>query len=135
MNLDLFVEDAEERAKAAKQLRDIAIKYPDMFRQICKCCAEPSSASDPSEPPRIARRTRMPPTQAVRQWLRDHADGGSRSEIVAGVIDRVRTESDDPRQVINAAITVLTRNGEIVAVARPGERNLYRFASNNGVAN
>ncbi|MCI0332615.1 MAG: hypothetical protein L0228_05270 [Planctomycetes bacterium] len=132
-NLDLLVEDAEERAKAAKQLRDIALRHPDLLRQAVELL---DAKTETTEPPKVpTRRIRQTPTAAVRQWLREHKEGGTAGDIVKGVIGRVRSESKDPTSVLYATVSVLKRQGELEVVERPGQSAIYRLAHDRAMQN
>jgi hypothetical protein len=136
-DLNLLVDDAEERAVAAKQLREIALRHPDLLRQAAKLLggdrdsAECASASKISSRPR----TRTTPTDAVRQWLKDHPEGGTSGTIVNEVLSRVRTSSDKPASVVYSTIAVMKRKREIVAEKQDEGPAIYKPApSKNGTA-
>jgi hypothetical protein len=132
-NLDLLVEDAEERAKAAKQLRDIANRFPDLLKQVCMYSSGTADAPETNGSANTPlRKRRMPPTEAVRRFLQNCPEGATRKDIVAGVMGKMKSKAGRPADVINASITVLKRKLEIEAEAKDGGLTIYKLAHKNG---
>jgi DNA-binding transcriptional ArsR family regulator len=123
---DRFVQDEEERAQAARQLADIAGRFPELLRRAAQLCQN-GEATTTTPPPAASRSAKQVPTsQLVLAYLCERGEA-SAHDVVRDLSAKVRTGSDKPSTVIYATLTGL-RRAEKIEFRQLGGKRLYKLA-------
>ena len=127
--LRLVVTEEEKRAQAAKQIKEIADEYPDLFeqcaRQFLECIDDPNA--DPANNPAPVIRLlpgsdKMTPTEAIFKWL-DQYKEGSPYELVRALSSRIDTEWERPTSIIYSTLGSLKKREKLILKRVPGSKN------------
>jgi len=123
--IDKLVRDAEERAKAARQLRDIFTQYPDLFNQFAG--SKESNGAPVAKKPRKPRKKNQPITQIVIDYLQSKP-GSNAAAIAEALHDQIKTSAENPKKVVYATLSSLLRRRKITSVRISAKNHQYSVA-------
>jgi hypothetical protein len=110
--VDRLVQRAEERAKAARQLRDIWTEHPDLFTQFVDSCGQNGSAPKAGRQPVKGKREST--ARMVLNFIRLNP-ASTAAEVADAIVDGVQTTMDNPKKAIYASLATLKRHKKLSA--------------------